>query len=139
MGKKNNSYTASYKLKALSFAEQFGNRAAQRELGILESKMRYWRKQKELLKMQRVTIGHFVGRKLKKFEYFTSPLMVIFCNSPNLSRPIRLHLFNVIDSATFHCFLQVQGTRRSGKEHGQVCREGVGGTECCVSPEIHLW
>jgi hypothetical protein len=37
MGKKNNSYTASYKLKVISFEEQFGNRAAQRELGILES------------------------------------------------------------------------------------------------------
>jgi hypothetical protein len=30
MGKKNNSYTASYKLKVISLAEQFGNRAAQR-------------------------------------------------------------------------------------------------------------
>jgi hypothetical protein len=50
MGKKNNSYTASYKSKLISFAEQFGNRAAQREFGILESNVRYWRKQKELLK-----------------------------------------------------------------------------------------
>jgi hypothetical protein len=37
MGKKNDSYTASYKFKAISSAEQFGNRAAQREFGILES------------------------------------------------------------------------------------------------------
>jgi hypothetical protein len=47
MGKKNNSYTASYKLKVISFAEQFGNRTAEREYGILESNVRYWRKQKE--------------------------------------------------------------------------------------------
>jgi hypothetical protein len=47
MGKKNNSYTASYKLKVISFAEQFGNRAAEREYGILELNVRYWRKQKE--------------------------------------------------------------------------------------------
>jgi hypothetical protein len=47
MGKKNNSYTASYKLKVISFAELFGNRAAERELGILESNVHYWRKQKE--------------------------------------------------------------------------------------------
>jgi transposase-like protein len=47
MGKKNNSYTASYKLKVISFAEQFGDRAAEREFGILESNVRYWRKQKE--------------------------------------------------------------------------------------------
>jgi hypothetical protein len=50
MGKKNNSYTTSYKLKVISFTEQFGNRAEQREFGILESNVRYWRKQKELLK-----------------------------------------------------------------------------------------
>jgi transposase-like protein len=52
MGKKNNSYTASYKLKVISFAEQFRNRAAhtRREFGIRESNVRYWRKQKELLK-----------------------------------------------------------------------------------------
>jgi hypothetical protein len=65
MGKKNNSYTASYKLKVISFAERFGNRAAQRELGILESNVRYWKKPKELLKMQKVTVGHFVVRNWK--------------------------------------------------------------------------
>ena len=50
MGKKNNSYTASYKLKVINFTEQFGNHAAEREFGILESSMRYWRKQKEALR-----------------------------------------------------------------------------------------
>jgi len=47
MGKNNNRYTASYKLKVASFAEQFGNRAAERGFGILESSVRYWRKQKK--------------------------------------------------------------------------------------------
>jgi hypothetical protein len=61
MGKKNNSCTSSYKLKVISFAEQFGNRAAQRELGILECNVRYWRKQKEL----------FRGLKAGKSPYFT--------------------------------------------------------------------
>jgi hypothetical protein len=42
MGKRN-SYTASYKLKVISFAEQFGNCAAQIEFGILES-VHYWRR-----------------------------------------------------------------------------------------------
>jgi len=37
-----------------------------------------------------------------------APLEVTFCNSPHLSRCICLHLFNVIKSATFHCFLQLQ-------------------------------
>jgi hypothetical protein len=50
MEKKNNSYTVTYKLKVISFAEQFGNSEAQREFGILESKVSYWRKQKELFK-----------------------------------------------------------------------------------------
>jgi hypothetical protein len=74
MGKKNNSYTASYELKVISFAEQFGNRAAQRELGILESTVRYWRKQKELLKMQKVTVGHFVVRKLETPHILSTPI-----------------------------------------------------------------
>jgi len=37
-----------------------------------------------------------------------TPLEVTFCNNPHLSRRIGLHLFNVIESATFHCFLQLQ-------------------------------
>jgi hypothetical protein len=65
MGERNNSYTASNKLKMTSFAKQFGNRAAQREFRILESNVRYWRKQKELLKIKKVTVGHFVARKLE--------------------------------------------------------------------------
>jgi hypothetical protein len=65
MGKKNDSYTASYNLKVVSFAEKFGNRAAEREFGILESSARYWGKQKEALEIQKVTVGHFVVRKLE--------------------------------------------------------------------------
>jgi hypothetical protein len=62
MGKKNNSYTALYKLKVIRFAEQFGNRAAEREFGILESNVRYWRKQKEDQDLHK-----------KKSAYFTHP------------------------------------------------------------------
>ena len=36
-------------------------------------------------------------------------------------------------------FSSVAGRRRSRTEQGQGSRESVGGTECCVSPEIHLW
>jgi hypothetical protein len=61
MGKKNNSYTASYKLKVIRFTEQFGNRAAQREFGILECNVRYWRKQKELLKQAKSDSRAFSG------------------------------------------------------------------------------
>jgi hypothetical protein len=63
MEKKNNSYTASYKLKLVSFAEQFGNLAAQREFGILESNVCYWRKQKELLKNEKSDSMAFCGPK----------------------------------------------------------------------------
>jgi len=36
-----------------------------------------------------------------------APLEVTFCNSPRLSHRVGLHLFNVIESATFHCYLQL--------------------------------
>jgi hypothetical protein len=64
MGKKNNSYTAPYKLKVISFAEQFGNRAAQK-------KREFWNPtciiggNKELLKTQKVTVGYFIVQKLE--------------------------------------------------------------------------
>jgi hypothetical protein len=73
IGKKNNSYTASYKLKVLSFEEKFGNRVAQRELGILESNVRYWRKQKELLTNTKSDSRAFRSPKAGKFAYFTHP------------------------------------------------------------------
>ena len=37
-----------------------------------------------------------------------APLEVTFCNNPHLSCRVGLHLFNVIELATFHCFLQLQ-------------------------------
>jgi hypothetical protein len=74
MGKKNNSYTAPYKLKVISFAEQFGNRAAQTEFGILESNVHYWRKQKELLKNAKVTVGHYVVQNLENPHILRTPI-----------------------------------------------------------------
>jgi transposase-like protein len=67
MGKNNNSYIASYKLKMISFAEQFGNRAAEREFGILESSLRYWRKQEEALRNTKSESGAFRGPKAVKY------------------------------------------------------------------------
>jgi hypothetical protein len=66
-----------------------------------------------------------------------TPLVVTFCNSPQLSHHVGLNLFNIIKLVTLHCFLQLAGTRRSRTQQGQGSREGVGATECCVSPEIH--
>jgi hypothetical protein len=56
-----------------NFAEQFGNRAAQREFGILEYNVRYWRKQKELLKNAKCDSRAFRGPKAGKSAYFTHP------------------------------------------------------------------
>jgi hypothetical protein len=72
MRKKNNSYTALYKLEVISFAEQFGNRAAQREFGILESNVCYWRKQKELENTKSDSRA-FRGPKAAKSAYLTHP------------------------------------------------------------------
>jgi hypothetical protein len=53
-------------LKVISFAEQFGNRAAQREFGILKYNVRYWRKQKELFKNAKSDSRAFRGPKAGK-------------------------------------------------------------------------
>ena len=49
-----------------------------------------------------------------------APLVVTFCNIPQLSRRVVLNLFNVIESATFHCFLQL-------REQEEVARSKVRG------------
>ena len=54
-GTKRQSYTVSDKLRIVNFAEQHGNRAAEREFGVSESNVRLWRKTKENLeKMPRL-------------------------------------------------------------------------------------
>ena len=54
-GTKRQSYTVSDKLRIINYAEQHGNRAAEREFGISESNVRLWRKSKENLeKMPRL-------------------------------------------------------------------------------------
>jgi len=49
-----------------------------------------------------------------------APLVVTFCNSPQLSHRVGLNLFNVIELATFHCFLQL-------REQEEVARSKVRG------------
>ena len=44
---KRQSYTVSDKLRIIQFAEQNGNRAAEREFGVSESNVRLWRKSKD--------------------------------------------------------------------------------------------
>jgi hypothetical protein len=78
MGKKNNSYTALYKLKVISFTEQFRNRAAEREFGILESNVRYWRKPKEILKNAKSDSRAFCGPKAGKYSALEDELLTYF-------------------------------------------------------------
>jgi hypothetical protein len=73
MGKKNNSYTASYKLKVISFAEEFGNRAAKENSEFWNPTCVIWRKQKELLKNAKCDSRAFHGPKAGKSAYFTHP------------------------------------------------------------------
>ena len=42
------------------------------------------------------------------YIYSSVPVTVTSLNSPNLSRRVCMNLFNVIESATFHCFLQLR-------------------------------
>ena len=52
---KRQSYTVSGKSRIIQFAEQHGNRAAEREFGVSESNVRLWQKSKENLeKMPRL-------------------------------------------------------------------------------------
>jgi hypothetical protein len=50
-----------------------------------------------------------------------APLVVTFQNSPHLSRSVGLNFFDVIESATFHCFLQLR------EEEEEVARSKVRG------------
>ena len=47
---KRKSYEAGFKLKVVDYAEEHGNRGAEREFGVSEKMVRGWRKQKDQLK-----------------------------------------------------------------------------------------
>jgi hypothetical protein len=56
-----------------------------------------------------------------------TPLVVTYSNSPQLSRRIGFNLFNIIESATFHCFVQlleeVRGVARVWEQWKFVFRQ----------------
>ena len=62
----------------ISFAEQFGNRAAEREFGILESSVRYWRKQKEALRNTKSDNRAFRGPKAGEYRALEYELLTYF-------------------------------------------------------------
>lgn len=62
---KRHAYEADFKLRAISYAEENGNRAAARQFGINESMVRKWRKQKDDLKQVKKTKRSFRGNKAR--------------------------------------------------------------------------
>ena len=79
MATKRQSYTTSEKLKIIQFAEEHGNRAAQREFGIAESNVRLWRKSKEnLQKMPRLQRdGVHTPMFLNSLDIFAESILVL--------------------------------------------------------------
>ncbi|KAF4092990.1 hypothetical protein AMELA_G00027190 [Ameiurus melas] len=62
---KRHAYDAEFKLKAISHAEEHGNRAAAREFNINESMVRKWRKQQDDLRQVKKTKQSFRGNKAR--------------------------------------------------------------------------
>lgn len=61
------SYTAGFKLKAVEYALEHGNRAASRHFGVGETSIRYWKDQEEKLKATKKTRRAFRGAKTGKY------------------------------------------------------------------------
>ena len=61
-------YNTAFKLKAIDLASEKGNRAAAQELGISESMVRRWRKQRGELSSCKKTTKAFRGKKCKRPE-----------------------------------------------------------------------
>ncbi|KAH8009011.1 hypothetical protein HPB51_008941 [Rhipicephalus microplus] len=62
------SFTAAFKLKALDYAQDHGNRAAGRHFGVDEIRIRYWKKQRDMLMASNSTRWAFRGPKSGKFS-----------------------------------------------------------------------
>ncbi|XP_032912976.1 activating transcription factor 7-interacting protein 1 isoform X3 [Catharus ustulatus] len=58
-------YEADFKLKAINYAKEHGNRSAAREFNINESMVRNWRKQEDNLRLVKKTKKRFSGRKAR--------------------------------------------------------------------------
>ena len=58
-----NAYDAAFKLKAIELADKEGNRAAARKIGINESMVRRWKRQREELEQCKKSKKAFRGNK----------------------------------------------------------------------------
>uniref|UniRef100_A0A4X2L5G1 HTH CENPB-type domain-containing protein n=1 Tax=Vombatus ursinus TaxID=29139 RepID=A0A4X2L5G1_VOMUR len=75
MGKYRN-YSAGFKLKVIVFAEQHGNRAAERQFSVSEKLVRDWRKQKDKLENTNLSRRAFRGPKTGKFPQIDEEVFV---------------------------------------------------------------
>ena len=62
---KRRAYEAGFKLKAISYALEHGNRAAAREYNVNESMVQKWRKQEDALRQVKKTKLSFRGHKAR--------------------------------------------------------------------------
>ncbi|KAH8009989.1 hypothetical protein HPB51_023444 [Rhipicephalus microplus] len=61
------SFTAAFKLKALDYALEYGHRATSRHFGVNEIRIRYWKKQRDMLMATNSKRWAFRGQKSGKF------------------------------------------------------------------------
>lgn len=69
------SYTAGFKLKAVQYAQEHGNRAASRHFDVGETSIRYWRAQEEKLKTTNKSRRAFRGAKTGKYPQVEEQLV----------------------------------------------------------------
>lgn len=61
MSGKRRVFSMKFKLEVIQYAEKHGNRAAEKEFDVIESNVRYWRKQKEKIESNKSTLYSFRG------------------------------------------------------------------------------
>lgn len=69
------SYTAGFKLKAVQYALEHGNRAASRHFSVGETSIRYWRGQQEKLQATNKSRRAFHGAKCRKYPQVEEQLV----------------------------------------------------------------
>ncbi|XP_046390112.1 uncharacterized protein LOC124158816 isoform X2 [Ischnura elegans] len=72
---KYSAYTAAFKLKVISYAEEHGIRAAGRQFCIAEFNVRYWSRQKDALGRARMTSKAFRGPKTGRYPQIERDLL----------------------------------------------------------------
>jgi hypothetical protein len=100
------SYTSSFKLDVVSYAEEHGNRAAERQYGVNERRVREWRGQKERLKEE--------GGKRKKLKGGGRKALL----GEELEESLTVWIEHLRSQSPGHAFsYPSKGTRTLGRTH----------------------